>query len=357
MTKDMSLDDAIAVESGSGIGASLHKAEIDQQISTAKRFPRSVSKFMRDVEGLATMSDAVAEECTYAIPRDGKTIEGPSARLAEIVAHAWGNCRAGARVLDDSGDYVVAQGIFMDLERNVAISYEARRRITTRSGSRFSADMIAVTANAACSIALRNAIFKGVPKAFWSSAYEKAREVLAGTEETLARRRDIAVAFLKSKHGVTLPRILHALRDSAGAPLRGIEDITSEHLVTLRGILTALKEAETTVEESFPDPNAPAKPEVKMNPTGVAAVAAMLAGKPVEMEHKVADVIITATADVTVAPTGETTVESLTFTAEPAAEEARPGCMSPGCTVESAPGSTFCEEHNIQPKGRGRRNG
>ena len=76
-----------------------------------------------------------------------KTIEGPSARFAEVIASAWGNSRAGARVIDDRGDFVVAQGVFHDLERNVAITYEVQRRITDRQGRRFKTDMIGVTAN------------------------------------------------------------------------------------------------------------------------------------------------------------------------------------------------------------------
>ncbi|KAG1166891.1 hypothetical protein G6F35_017935 [Rhizopus arrhizus] len=106
---------------------------------------------------MVTLSQSIAEQCVYALPRDGKTIEGPSARFAEVIASAWGNNRAGARVIDDKGEFIIAQGVFHDLERNVAITYEVQRRIVDRQGRRFKPDMIGVTANAACSIALRNA--------------------------------------------------------------------------------------------------------------------------------------------------------------------------------------------------------
>ena len=180
----------------------------------------------------------------YALPRDGKTIEGPSARFAEIVASAWGNCRAGARTVDDSGDFVTAQGVFHDLEKNVAITYEVKRRIVDRGGRRFKPDMIGVTANAACSIALRNAILKGVPKAFWTDMYESARKVIMGDARTLANRRAEALAYLQ-KLGATEAMVLAIL----GA--QGVEDITLENLVTLRGIATAIKDGDTTVEQAF----------------------------------------------------------------------------------------------------------
>ena len=217
------------------------RSEIEHQISTARRFPRSIKRFRDEALQMVTLSESVAEQCVYALPRDGKTIEGPSARFAEIVASAWGNNRAGARVIDDSGDFVTAQGVFHDLERNVAITYEVQRRITGRNGKRYSADMIGVTANAACSIALRNAILKGVPKAFWEDMYSEARKVIMGNVQTLANRRAQAIAAFQ-RYGVDESKLCAKLG------VAGVEDIGLEHLVILRGLLTAIKEEHTAPE-------------------------------------------------------------------------------------------------------------
>ncbi|HEY8606599.1 MAG TPA: hypothetical protein VIM12_05735 [Noviherbaspirillum sp.] len=222
----------------------LNKSEIDQQIATAHKYPRSIKRFRDETLSMVTLNENVAQECIYALPRGDKTIEGPSARFAEVVASAWGNSRAGARVVNDQGDFVTAQGVFHDLERNVAITYEVQRRITDRQGRRFNADMIGVTANAACSIALRNAILKGVPKAFWSDMYEQARETAIGNVQTLANRRARAIAVLQ-KYGVKPQQIFDFLG------IKGEEDITLEHLTTLFGITTALKEGDTTPEQAF----------------------------------------------------------------------------------------------------------
>src|SRR4051812_43381291 len=112
----------------------MQSAEIDQAISTAHRFPRSIEGFYRDARSLATMNASVAGALSYALKRDGKTITGPSARFAEIIASRWGNCRYGARVLSDDGDFVVAQGVFHDLESNAQVSFEVRRRIIDSKG-------------------------------------------------------------------------------------------------------------------------------------------------------------------------------------------------------------------------------
>lgn len=228
----------------SGTVALLNKSEIDMQIATAHKYPRSIKRFRNNVQDMVTISEAVAQECIYAIPRDGKVIEGPSARFAEVVASAWGNSRAGARVVSDQGDFVTAQGVFHDLEQNVAITYEVQRRITNKSGKRFSPDMIGVTANAACSIALRNAILKGIPKAFWSDMYAGARQCAMGDVKTLPTRRAEAFKLLMG-YGISKEQVFAKL----GIP--GEEDIGQEELVILRGIVTAIKEGDTTPEQAF----------------------------------------------------------------------------------------------------------
>ncbi len=233
---------AMSVEGGTV--ALLNRSEIDMQVATAHKFPRSIKRFRQEALQMVTLNESVAESCIYALPRSGKTIEGPSARFAEVVASAWGNCRAGARVVSDAGDFITAQGVFHDLERNVAITYEVQRRITDKNNRRFNADMIGVTGNAASSIALRNAILKGVPKAFWDDMYQAARAVVMGDFSTLANRRADALKALVA-FGVTQEQVFAKLG------VEGAADIGLDHLVTLRGLITALKEGDTTPEQAF----------------------------------------------------------------------------------------------------------
>ena len=219
-------------------------AEVNQQIATAKKYPRSVTTFMREARALVTLNESIAQQCIYALPRDGKVVEGPSARFAEIMAHAWGNSRAGARVVHEGAEFLTAQGVMHDLERNVAITFEVQRRITGKGGKRYSADMIGVTANAACSIALRNAILKVVPKAFWQPLYDEARKVVAGDVKTLANKRAEAIQQFQV-FGVSKEQICAKLGRA------GVPDITVDDLIVLFGILTAIKEGDTTPEQAF----------------------------------------------------------------------------------------------------------
>lgn len=248
--------EVMAVE-GSTV-ALLIRSEIDMQVATAHKFPRSIKRFRQEALQMVTLNESVAESCIYALPRSGKTIEGPSARFAEVVASSWGNCRAGARVVSDAGDFITAQGVFHDLERNVALTYEVQRRITDKSNRRFNADMIGVTGNAASSIALRNAILKGVPKAFWDDMYQAARAVVMGDFSTLANRRADALKALVA-FGVTQEQVFAKLG------VEGSADITLDHLVVLRGLITAIKEGDTTPELEF-EASEPAKATTKTEP-------------------------------------------------------------------------------------------
>lgn len=231
----------------------LQSAEIDQQITTAKKYPRSVEKFLRSARSLATLNEQTARACNYALPRDGKMIEGPSARLAEIIASQWGNCRYGARVVAEDETFVTAQGVFHDLEHNSFVTFEIKRRITKSNGTRYGADMIAVTSNAACSIALRNAVFKGVPKAIWEPIYLAARATVAGDVKTLSQRRANMIAEFK-KLGVSADELF------ALVGVKGEADVGLDEMVTLGGVFTAIQEGDTTVESVFkraPEPKAP----------------------------------------------------------------------------------------------------
>lgn len=272
-----------------GMHSVLAKAEIDQQIATAHAYPRSLKKFMDECLQMATLNETVAEECIYAVPRDGKTIEGPSARLAEIVASAWRNCRAGARIVDEGPEFVTAQGAFHDLERNVAITYEVRRRITGKTGKRYSADMIATTGNAACSIALRNAVFKGIPKAFWSSIYEAARKAAVGNAQTIANKRSACLSYLQ-KLGATPAMVFSFLG------VQGEADMTLDHIATLRGIANAVREQETTIEEALaPKRTEPAKVDlgdIPLEPKTQAAPAT--AAKPKSLVDQLTDAALAA---------------------------------------------------------------
>ena len=243
----MQNNDVIRIDSATALEA-LNRSEIDVQVSTAKRYPRNIDDSLKRIEAIATVNRETAEECFYALPRDGKTVEGPSVRFAEIVATSWGNLRVATQIIGNDGRMITARGICHDLETNVAFSSEVKRRITDRNGRTFSEDMQVVTGNAAAAIAARNAIFKCVPKAVISLvAASIKKKAIGDSTEDLSVRREKCLAFF-AKQGVTEDMVLFFLEVS------NKEEIGPEELFKLTAVKNAVKENTTTYKSALIDP-------------------------------------------------------------------------------------------------------
>lgn len=230
--------------------AVISKAEIDQQVATARAFPRSMKAFREEMQAMVTISEEVATECIFALPRgkgdDGKAkfIEGPSARFGEVLAYNFGNNRTGARFLTEESGYVICEGFYHDLEKNIATRVEVRRSILNKKGQRFNADMIGVTANAACSIAKRNATLQGIPKALWSMYYDLAKKTAVGDEKSLAAKRTWLMKYFMAMH-ITPERIFEFLN------VKSEVDITLDDVAVLKGIANAIKEGALNPDNAF----------------------------------------------------------------------------------------------------------
>ena len=223
------------------------KATIDVQIATAKAFPRNIKRATESAIAIAAMDQETAQTCTYSVPRGGKAITGPSVHLAKIIAQVWGNMRIEAKVIGVDSKNVTCQAVAFDLESNVAMKVEVKRSILTRSG-RMNEDMIVVTGNAGNSIALRNAIFAVVPKAVTDKVYREAMKAITGdisNETKFLKRKKAVFDGLKNTYGLTEAEILSAVGKAA------IDHITGDDLVVLIGIGQAIKDGDTTVDQSF----------------------------------------------------------------------------------------------------------
>ena len=223
------------------------KATIDMQISTAKAYPRNIKRSMENAIAIVTIDQETAKTCTYSVPRGGKPITGPSVHLAKILAQVWGNLRVESKVVSIDSKQITSEAVCFDLENNLAIKAQVKRSIMGKTG-RFSDDMITVTGNAANSIALRNAVLSVIPRAIVDKVYNSAKQAITGDvsdEAKLISRRKQVVDGLKDTFSVTEKEILTAIGKAA------INHITSDDLVVLIGIGTAIKDGDTTVEMAF----------------------------------------------------------------------------------------------------------
>jgi hypothetical protein len=228
------------------------RALIDKQIATAKQYPRNIRKVRNTIIEIAAMDMDTAMAMGYTLPgrgENGKPITGPSVHLARITAQQYGNIRVDSKTLEADRTHVIGQATCIDLENNVGVRVEVKRRITNKWGKRFSDDMITVTGNAASSIAFRNAVFTVIPKPLVDAGYKAAQNLITGDisdEQKLIAKRKKVIDEFGTSYAVEEKQLLKMLG------LREVIQIKAEQIKQLVGLWQALKDGDTTVEEMFP---------------------------------------------------------------------------------------------------------
>lgn len=245
------MNEVIQVNQSSMLEA-LNRSEVDMQISTAKAYPRDIKQVLNKIQTLATMDRETAEDCFYVLRRKAanggdSVIDGLSVRMAEIIAGSWGNLRVQARIIGNDGRTITAQAVCHDLESNLAVSVEVKRRITYQNGQTFSEDMQVVTGNAACAIAFRNAVLKVVPKAVTKNIVNNVKAVALGQAIDLETSRQNIIQYF-AKLGVTEEQLFDYLG------IKALNDIDTEMVFELRATRNAIEEGTTTVQETFVKP-------------------------------------------------------------------------------------------------------
>lgn len=250
-------------------------------IWVAKQFPRNLA------EVTARMSQAcsrlsLAQSATYAFPRGGTTVEGPSIRLAEALISAWGNAEAGWREVARHWDPQGADGLGCNVSECVAFCFDketnVRREIAftvnhTRDKSEVDSrgrktgkmlrvpldserDVYELCANMA-SRRIRACILQVLPGWLVDEALEvTAKAIKEGDTRPLADvARSMEAKFLEL--GVTRDQLVANLGHS-------IEEITRQDVVRLGKIYNSIKEGMVYVKEVFPPvakkPDIPAEP-------------------------------------------------------------------------------------------------
>lgn len=272
----------------------IERAQVDVQVATAHRYPRSPELFKKRALSMATLDQETAESCIYCRPvgKDFDTgkqkfAEGASIRLAEIVAASYGNLRVGARIIEQTERFVKCEGVAHDLESNFAAKSEVVEATVKRNGQPYDERMRTVVAKAALSKALRDATFRVVPKAMCKSIYDAAKRTAAGSGKTIEQRRAAVKSWLATIH-VDEPRMFAALA------VKGWSEINEEQLITLTGLKTAISDGEVAIDEAFP--------AVANRPEGLSKPETVKAPEPPKMPQDVSGGVNTAPTPSNAAP-------------------------------------------------------
>lgn len=226
-------------------------AEIQAAMIVAKRFPRDERAAMDRILNACTRP-ALADSALYSYSRGGQEITGPSIRLAETMAQAWGNIRFGfrevARGIDDKGvGFSDVEAFAWDLESNAykPLTFKIRHWRDTKSGGyplKDERDIYELTANMA-QRRVRACILAIIPGDVTETAVAQCDETLGAKADTSKDGlRKLTEAFASFK--VTQAQIEKRCQCR-------LEAVRPAQVVQLRKIYNSLRDSMSKVDDWF----------------------------------------------------------------------------------------------------------
>ena len=225
-------------------------AQVQGQIMMAKAYPRNMDMVLAKVES-ACSRKTLAEHALYTYARGGTNISGPTIRLMEALASAYGNVKAGYEVVEADDDKSRIRAYAYDMETNTVIERNFDvEHIRYANGQRKRLidprDIYEVIANNA-SRRVRACLQQIIPGDIVDYAVGLAQKTLVENVDTSpAARASLVDAF--SKFGVTKIMLEAYIQ-------RKMDAITADQLVNLRGVYASLRDGIATVTDFF-DPAA-----------------------------------------------------------------------------------------------------
>lgn len=267
---------AITAVKGDMIEVESARAEQETQAGfiVAKRYPRDEESAVNRIIQ-ACNRKTLAEQAEYAYSRAGTQITGPSIRLAEVIAQAWGNVAFGIRELQTAAGLSMMQAYCYDMETNTRterIFYVKHERKAQGQIKRLEdpRDVYEMTANQGAR-RLRSCILQIIPGDVVELAQETCRATLDKAEGKLKDRIPKMLEGFAA-FGVTRDMIEKKLGKNA-------EAILPSELVTLRGIFTSLKDGMSVVSDWF-EPTTTEKLKEKLQKAGKPVEAPQTAPEP-----------------------------------------------------------------------------
>lgn len=235
-------------------------AEVQAAMAIAKRFPRDPREAMDRILNACTRP-TLAEKALYSYSRGGTDITGPSIRLAEAMAQAWGNMQIGIRELSQENGTSTVEAFAWDIETNTRQSkvFQVSHIRHTKQGSKLLTDPRDIYENVANNGArrLRACILGIIPGDVTEAAVMQC-------EETATVSADVSPEGIKvmlktfAEIGVTKDQIEAKIQSH-------IEAIRPAQKVNLKKIYNSIRDGMSKPEDWFEptkSADAPAPPPV-----------------------------------------------------------------------------------------------
>lgn len=236
--------------------------EVQAAMIVAKRFPRdefeAFNRIMKSCE-----RPSLAEHAMYEYPKGGQKVTGPSIRLAEALAQAWGNIDSGVVELEQKNGESTMMAYAWDLETNTrqtkifTVKHErkAKGSINKLDDPR---DIYELTANQGAR-RVRSCILAVIPGDVVDAAVEKCKETLVkGQKDPLDVRIRKMISVFDSEFQVKKDAIEKYIGCSADA-------FTENDFIRLKNVYRSLRDNMARREDYFDVGKAKSENESPLN--------------------------------------------------------------------------------------------
>lgn len=231
-------------------------AEVQAAMMIARMNPRDPILAMDRILNACTRP-TLANVAVYQYARGGSDISGPSIRLAEAMAQAWGNMQFGIRELDQRNGESTVQAFAWDVETNTRreVTFQIPHKRYTKRGSYMledPRDIYEMVANQGAR-RLRACILAVIPgdvteaavnqceltmKAKADTSPEAIKKIVAAfagfgvTKEQIEKRIQRRIEAIQPAQVVSLQKIYVSLRDGMSNPVDWFEQESGEEPTT-----------------------------------------------------------------------------------------------------------------------------
>ena len=250
MTLMQAQEMAAAPKASNSMLSTREAQEVQAAVFMAKRFPRNeneaLARILRSCERPGLASKAI-----YSFPKGGTKVSGPSVRLAEAIAQAWGNIQTGVVELEQRDGESECLAYCWDIETNTRDTkkFIVKHKISTKNGMKVLTDprdIYELVANQGAR-RKRACILNIIPGDIVDEALARCNKTLESGNRNQAplidRLRDLTGRFQKY---YSVP--LASIEKYFGYPL---DVFTEMDGATLAGIYNALRDGASKREDYF----------------------------------------------------------------------------------------------------------
>lgn len=240
---------AAPATSSVAIGSQRAIAEVQAAILLAKQFPRDKQRAVDDIINECGRI-SLAETAMYTYARGGTNINGPTIRLAEAIALAWGNIQFGWNEMSRNGNTSEIEAWAWDTEKNIRSSTKfivKHFRNTKKGGYALTdeRDIYELCANNA-SRRLRGCLLRLIPGDVIDVAIKQCNVTL---------QQNFAVTPEKITELVNAFKTFNVTKEHLEKRMqRRMDSVTSAQIVTLHNIYNSIKDGMSEASEWFDMP-------------------------------------------------------------------------------------------------------